>query len=92
MRQAMCGRTCFDQQGVREIGPAIGRRPQRGAGTGADIERGLRRKIRAGLFDRGEACAHRRIGRGQSDSEVGKRVFIARDMKPAVAPFFAVTL
>jgi hypothetical protein len=85
-------RACLDEQGISKIWPAIGRRPERSAWTSADIERGLRREIRAGLFDRGEARAHRRIGRGQPDGEVGKGVFIARDMKPAVAPLFAVTL
>ena len=59
-------RACLEEQGISKIWPAIGRSPERSAGTGADVERGCRCKIRAGSFDRGEACAYRRIGRGET--------------------------
>ena len=64
-------RAGFHEQYVGEPRPAFRRRPKRGARTGANVERTLRGKIRAGFSDRGEARAHRRIGRRQTHREIG---------------------
>src|SRR6185437_12871201 len=58
----------------------------------ADIERGRGRKIWTRLGDRRKTCAQRRIGRRQPYGEVGERVVLAVDMKPAVALLVSVAL
>ena len=85
-------RTCFDQQCVGESRPAVSCGPERGARTSANIERSLRREIRAGFSDRGEARAHRRIGRRQAHREIREHLLIARDVCLAVVPFLPVAL
>ncbi len=85
-------RARLHEQCIGELGPAVGRGPQRGPWAGADIERGVWCKIGAGVGDRGKARAGRRERRRQANREVGEGVFIAADVRPAVAPFFTIAL